>query len=178
METTQNMKPTTSVIARRRTAQDSIVCLWSDGSLTWALGRYIKGSPCARTAAQVSVALAAGWLVLGDIDLYNDDELEGLVRAARWTAARGGDPGDMRERLHGIKPLRPAWVTLETDRDGKPVEQCWRLPRVFWAGLAVFRRAGRYSIWSEIQRTGSFSPTGMEFNNLVDLSAYLLEVRA
>lgn len=162
-------------IATRRTADGSIVHLWPGGSLTWALGRYIDGSPHPRTEEQAQVALRAGWLVLGEVELYSDGEVPALVRAARWTAERGLDPGDMRARLHRSR-VRPAWTTLEADRDGRPRMQCWRLPRIRWPGLAVWRDGARYSVWSEIGRSGSYAPTGMEFHRLSDVAAYLSEL--
>lgn len=165
-------------IATRRTAQGSIVHLWDDGTLTWALGRYIKGSPCPRTDEQRVEALRAGWLVMGDVELYDDDEVPALVAAARWTARRGGDPGMMRDRLHGSAVMRPVWTTLETDRDGTPRVQCWKLPRLRWPGLAVWRECGRYSVWAEISGSGSYKPTGVDFSNLRSLTEYLNSVAA
>ena len=79
----------------------------------------------------------------------------------------------MRERLHRGATVRPVWTTLETDRDGKPTVQCWKLPRLRWPGLAVWREKGRYSVWSEIGRSGSYSPSGLSFANLRELTRYL-----
>ncbi len=124
-------------IATRKTAQDTIVHLWPDGSLTWAMGRYIDGSPHARTKEQIEKALAAGWLALGEIELYDDSEVPDLIRAARWTADRGLDPGDMRKRLHERKPMKPVWTVIETDRDGKPRVRVWKLPRIAARGAGV-----------------------------------------
>jgi hypothetical protein len=93
----------TSWIAVRKTAQGSTVRLWPDGALTWSLGHYIKGSPCARTPEQVAQALTAGWLVMGDVELYDDREVSNLIAAARWAAKRGLGPEGMRARLRGRK---------------------------------------------------------------------------
>lgn len=160
-------------IAKRRTAQDSIVYLWPDGSLTWAFGRFVDGSPRARTPEQVERALSAGWLAMGDVELYDDAEVPQLIRAARWAVEHGTGIAGMRERFHRAVPLRPAWTTLQTDRTGKPTLQCWRLPRLRWPGLAVWRESGRYSIWTEQGRSGTYAPTGLSFTNLSALRAHL-----
>ena len=161
-------------IATRKTAEGSIVKLWSDGAITWALGRYIKGSPHARTPAQITAALAAGWLVMGDVELYDDDEVSALVEAARWAASRGLDPGAMRARLSRPAVLRPVWSVVEADRDGKARVRVWKLPRLRWPGLAVWADGATYSIWREAGSSGTYRPTGIEFSNLADLSTHLL----
>lgn len=166
-------------IASRRTAQGHTVLLWPDGEITWRLGTYIKGSPRARGPEQVARALVAGWLVMGDVELYDDDEVPALVAAARWAAERDGLPGTMRARLRDAERpvLRPHWVTLEADRDGRPRLQVWRLPRLAWPGLAVWRENGRYELVSQIGRTDSYSSTGIAFRNLRELGAHLETIR-
>lgn len=164
------MKP----LASRRTAQDHTVLLWPDGALTWAFGEYIQGSPRARTPEATQRALTAGWLVLGEVELYDDAEVPALISAARWAADRDGLPGTMRARLNAPSVLRPHWVTQQADRDGRPVLQTWRLPRLRWPGLAVWREKGRYEIMSQIGRTNSYAPTGVRFRTLSALSAHLL----
>ncbi len=161
-------------IATRKTAQGSIIHLWDDGAITWAMGRYIDGSSHARTPEQIALARAAGWLVLGDVELYDDSEVPALIAAARWVAARGGEPGDVRDRLHRPTALRPQWTVIEADRDGNPRVRCWKLPRLRWPGLSVWSDGGRYSLWREMARTGTYSRTGIEFTNLADLSRHLL----
>ena len=173
MSTTQAAPFASRSIATRRTAQGSIVHLWQDGAITWALGRYIDGSAHPRTAEQATCALVAGWLVMGDVELYDDEEVPALIAAARWTAARNGTPGEMRSRLHRRAPLRPVWLTLESDRDGRPVVQCWKLPRLRWPGLAIWKDRGRYSAWNEVCGSGTYEPTGCEFANLREVAVYL-----
>ena len=160
-------------IATRRTAEDTIIHLWPNGAITWALGRYVQGSPHPRTEEQREEALRAGWLVMGEVELYDDHEVPALIAAARWTAKRGGDPGMMRKRLHAPGVMRLVWTMFSADRDGKAIEEFARLPRLRWPGLVVFRKRGEYSLWSEIGRSGSFTPTGIEFTNLRDLTAHL-----
>jgi hypothetical protein len=164
-------------IAKRRTARGTLIYLWPDGALTWAMGQYVKGSPHARTPEQIEKALTAGWMVFGEVELYDDDEVPDLIRAARWAADRGLDPGAMRERLHAPHVMKPVWTVIETDRDGRPKVRSWILPRIAWPGLAVWSEKGEYSVWSEIGRSGSYQPTGMTFTNLRDLTKYLEEVR-
>jgi hypothetical protein len=164
-------------IAKRQTAQGTTVRLWPDGSLTWGMGHYIEGSPHARTPKQIEKALEAGWLVLGEVEIYDDAEVPDLIRAARWTADRDGLPGTLRKRLHERTPMRPVWTVIEADRDGRPLVRAWVLPRIAWTGLAVWNDRGTYSVWTQIGRTGTYRPTGVEFSNLKDLTKYLDEVR-
>ena len=91
-----------TIIARRSTADGKHVCLWSDGLLTWAFGYHIKGAARPRTQAAREQAFTAAWLVLGDVELYDADEIPTLVKAARWAAARDGLPGTMRQRFNTI----------------------------------------------------------------------------
>lgn len=161
-------------IATRKTASGSIIHLWPDGEITWALGLCIEGSPHPRTDAARDLALRAGWLVMGEVELYDDDEVTALIRAARWAAARGLGPGGMRARLHAPVTLRPIWETLGADRSGRPTLRVWRLPRLRWPGLAVWHERGRYSVMREIQRSGTYAPTGVELRTLAEVTEYLL----
>jgi len=162
-------------IAFRKTAQGTVIHLWPDGAITWALGLYVKGSPHARTDAQIAEARTAGWLVMGEVELYDDDEVPALIKAARWAAARGLDPGAMRAHLHRPTVLRPVWEVVEADRDGNPRVRVWKLPRLRWPGLSVWSDGATYSIWREISGgRGTYGPTGIEFSNLAELSAHLL----
>jgi len=163
-------------IASRRTTDGHIVRLWPDGALTWALGSYIKGSPQPRSPEQVKRALKAGWLVMGEVELYSDSEVPALIAAARWAADRDGLPGTLRARLHRAPSLRPHWVTLQSDRDGRPVLQVWRLPRLRWPGLAVWREKGRYEVMREVGSSGTYVASGCAFSNLEALSSHLAEV--
>lgn len=172
----------TTIIARRQSADDKTVALWSDGAITGGLGIYIKGSPCARTEAARVEALTAGWLVMGDVCLYDFSEVPSLIAAARKTARAGGDAGDMRRALAARPPLRPVWSVLETDRDGNPTLRVWRLPRVSHPGLAIWDDArgggGRYQVMTEIQRSGTFAPTGVRYHTLAEVATYLDETSA
>lgn len=93
--------PTTKdeICARRTTADGKHVCLWTDGSLTWALGYAIRGAWFQPKPENRDRAMRAGWLVLGDVEAYDASEVSDLVRAARWAVERDGLPGTMRTRM-------------------------------------------------------------------------------
>lgn len=69
-------------VARRLTADGKTVVLWSDGQVTGAFNA-IRGIGRARTRTARRLNLRAGWLVFADVELYDFDEVPGLVRAAR-----------------------------------------------------------------------------------------------
>lgn len=180
------------ILARRKTFDGKAIMLWSDGSLTWALGSVIKGSPNARTAAGIEEAVRAGWLVLGEVEVHDADDVSRLIGAARKVVHRASvhgtqaNPGDVRAELFKAAPLKPHWTTLEADRDGKPTVRVWRLPRMSHPGLAVWdglRNAsrGRYEVMMEAragglgQRSGggTYVTTGVRFHDLATLAKYL-----
>jgi hypothetical protein len=163
------------IIARRMTADGKSVLLWSDGSLTWALGHAIRGSAHPRTTEQRNAALRAGRLVLGDVCLYDASEVSALVSAARWAAARDGLPGTMRSRLSAMSrpKLRPQWTVLSTDARGRTTVRVWRLNRIQYPGLAIWHERGRYSVMSEIGRSGTFQTTGITGTTLSSVLAIL-----
>lgn len=185
----QASKTKDEVIGRRKTSDDKDVALWSDGTLTWGrLGTAIKGSPHAKTPAQVEAARRTGWLVLGEVELYDAAEVPRLIAAARKVAERGGSPGDLRSAFARGQAkeerLTPSWTTIEADRDGRPVVRVWKLPRLLYGGLAVWdeRRGrgasrGRYQVMREIGRTGTYAPTGDDFHDLEALSEWLRQER-
>ena len=175
-------KPKDEIVARRKTSDDKEVALWSDGSLTWGRWNVIKGSPHARTPAQIEEALRAGWLVMGEIELYDAEEVPRLIEVARKVARRGGDPGDVRAEFAKGAPLRPLWTIQEADRDGRPQVRVWRLPRLSHPDLAVWdevrgsRGRGRYQVMREISRgSGTYASTGVQFHDLASLQKYLRE---
>jgi hypothetical protein len=186
-------KKADEIIARRKTADDKAVALWSDGSLTWGgVGTVIKGSPHARTAAQIEEALAAGWLVMGEVEAYDADEVPRLIEVARKVARRGGLPGDVRGEFAKSAPLKPLWTVIEADRDGRPLVRAWILPRITHPGMAVWDEVrgsggrGRYQVMREVTRgvpgqirggrgSGAYESTGFQFHDLAKLSQYLRE---
>lgn len=176
------------IIGRAKTYDDKVVLLHSDGTLTWALGNAIKGSPNARTAAGIEEARTAGWLVLGEVSIVDAADVPRLIAAARKIARKGGLPGDVRREFHKAVPLKPHWATLETDRSGKPTLRIWRLPRMTHPGLAVWdtlrdTSRGRYEVMTESragglgQRSGggTYMTTGVRFHDLNQLARYLRE---
>jgi hypothetical protein len=89
------------VIARRRTADFRDVELWSDGSVTGRFGHALPGVPIARprSASSLALALRAGWLFMGEVEIHDTDDLGDLYAACKWAAARDGLPGTVRARL-------------------------------------------------------------------------------
>jgi|GEM_PF-3363302 hypothetical protein len=174
-----------NVIARRATADGKHVCLWSDGYLTWALGFFIKGAAKPRTEAGRDLATRAGWLVLGDVELYEASEITNLVKAARWTASRDGLPGTMRQRFTQITnnqpALKPHWQVIQTNRDGKPTVRAWILPRLGqWAGLTLWdepHHGSRYHLLRRVQGSqNTYGSTGFAFNSIRDAVSHLKEL--
>lgn len=176
------------VVARRTTLDGVAVELWSDGPVTGRLGYAIDGVPMARprTATGRSVALAAGWMLLGEVEILDAEELPAMYAACRWAAARGLVVGDARMRAADASRtvLRPVWTVLRADRDGRPTERVWRLPRLRWPGLAVWDHVsssrGRYELMCSTMSSGrrhdeTYEPTGLRFSTLAALSAHLLE---
>lgn len=108
-----------------------------------------------------------------------------LRRAER---ARRATRMPMRRRASAAREAhrRPSWTVIEADRDGRPVERVWRLPRLgSWAGYAVFdfctRGRGRYELMRRIagtehrRRRGdeSYEASGLRFDTLAQLEAHL-----
>lgn len=172
------------IVARRTTVDSFPVVLWSDGAVTGVFGHALPGVPVTRprTAESRDSALRAGWLFMGEVELYEKTELPALYAACRQVAKRGGDPGDVRALLaRDARPtLRPMWAVTSADRDGRATERVWRLPRLMWPGLVVWDhvshgRSGRYEV-TTVDQKGVCMTTGMFFPTLDTLSAYLWSV--
>jgi hypothetical protein len=169
-------------VARRTTADGVGVVLWSDGAVSGRLGCKLPGVPVAapRTDEGRRLALAAGWLFMGEVEIYDLDETPALYSACRWAAERNGLPGDVRARMAALAApaVRPSWEVVRTDRDGRPTTRVWRLPRVRWPGLAVWDHVsvgasgGRYELMA-VDRQDVCTPTGLRFSRLADLAAHL-----
>lgn len=172
------------IIARRTTFDGKAISLWNDGSLTWGRWNVIKGSPRAQTAAQIEEALRAGWLVLGEVEIHDADDVPRLIGAARKVARRGGLPGDVRREFWKDAPLKPQWQVQEADRDGRPTVRVWRLPRMTHPGMVIWdevrgSHGSRYRVMTEImergRRSGTLADTGVRFKDLASLGKYLRE---
>lgn len=174
-------------IARRRTCDGVTVTLWSDGAVTGRMGFKLPGVPVAapRSDEGRRVTLAAGWLLAGEVELYDASELGSLYAACRWAAERGLMPGDVRARFAATQrtALRPTWEVMSTDRDGQPTSRVWRLPRILCPGVAVWdhvsvgAKNARYEVMA-VDRDGVCTPTGFRFPTLAALTKHLDEVRA
>lgn len=167
-------------VAMRSTSDGKHVHLWSDGWLTWALGAAIKGAPQPRTEAARQEALAAGWLVLGEVELYDAAEIRELIGAARWAVKRNGGRPLMMRRLLGQRAgkIQPRWETYQTDRDGRPVLQVWRLPRLAFGPLCVWRERGIYEVLRGVPGAPeTVESTGFKARNLDELAQILDSLR-
>jgi hypothetical protein len=174
------------VIARRMTADRIGVALWQDGAIT---GRFATGFPGVpivrpRTSEARNLALRAGWLFMGEVEVHETDNLGDLYAACRWAAARDGLPGTVRARLAEIaKPgdLVPVWETVSVDRDGKVTSRYWRLPRmisagtVVWDHVSVGASGGRYEIHHVVpgSKGETVVPTGIRFTTLAAVSGFI-----
>lgn len=174
-------------IARRATADGISVEVWSDGAITGRMGFKLPGVPIARprTDEAITLALAAAWLLAGEVEIHDLDEMGDLYAACRWTAARGGLPGDVRARLADIRrpKVSPVWTVLSTDRDGNATERYWRLPRLRWPGMVVWDHVsvgasgGRYEIMHTVSGTqDTCVPSGIRFATLAELADHLMTV--
>jgi hypothetical protein len=163
------------IIARRKTSDGHLVHLWSDGDLTWALGRAIRGVRLPRNGD-----LTVGWAVLGEVELYDASEVLALIKAAQ----RGGLPGEIRHRFDRAAGRRAAprldWQVLQTDRDGRPTARVARLPRIaFGPGLAIWHERGRYDVVREHPpRSDTYENTGFSFSTLEAALKAASEIRA
>ena len=181
---TDAKKPKAEIIARRRTSDGKEVALWNDGSLTWGRWNVIKGSPNAKTPVQIEQALRAGWLFMGEVELYDADDVPRLIEVARKVAKRGGQPGDVRREFAKDAPLKPQWQVQEADRQGRPTVRVWRLPRLSHPGMVIWdevrgSHGARYRVMTEIvergRPSGTLADTGVQFKDLTSLSKYLRE---
>lgn len=177
-------------VAHRTTADGIIVHLWSDGMVTGALGRGLRGVPLRRprTVEKHATAMRAGRLLLGECCLYDAAELGALYAACEKAATIDSMPGTVRRLLRerADAPVLPAlsWVVQSTDRNGTTTERVARLPRALHGGLAVFdfcggpgSKNGRYVLMERIHGSRSdeptYAPTGFAFASIRDMWAYL-----
>lgn len=173
------------IVARRATFDGDHVYLWDDGALTWALGRFIEGGMHPRTDEQSVKALKVGRLVLGDVCLYDAEEVSELIAAARWAADRDGLPGTMRSRFGSLRRQArrptPVWTVLSADRSGRPTERAWIFSRLSpWYGHAIWdmqTSVGRYHIYNRVlggrAADSTYEASGHVFRNLDGLFAWL-----
>ena len=149
-----------TIIASRTTFDGVKVCLWSDGLLTWAMGYSIKGVGTSRKPEQKELNLRAGWLVMGEVCLYERAEVSTLVKVARRAVRQSKMPAPLylrtkiTEALEGSVMDAIVWTVTSTDRDGRTTERTGTFARL--SGLAhvvIFdsrrdynRHGGRYGV--------------------------------
>lgn len=179
------------VVAKRLTSDGIGVMLWSTGMVS---GRFetLPGLPARRprTAEGQAKALAAGWLFMGWVELYELVELPDLYEACERVARRGGSPGDVGRELEAMSlPKEPVlfldFVTTYGDARGQWVEQVAVLDGFRWPGLRVCRTRAGYQVFCETYvkpNAGPCSPdpahepTGPLFTNRRELVRYLFSL--
>lgn len=95
--------PESHIIARRQTADGVTVCLWSDGLVSFLLGRYLPGVRPSRGGWQQDADLTAGWALMGEVCCLDAAEVAPAFQALRrecrkpyqrtswrWDPRRGG----------------------------------------------------------------------------------------
>lgn len=89
---TTTSKDGTELLATRKTADGKVVGLWSDGVVSVGyLHAHVRGAGTAKSAEQRAANVQAGWLLLGEVELYDAAELPAAVKAAR-NAVGKADP--------------------------------------------------------------------------------------
>ena len=103
------------VIARRLTADDKIVLIWSDGLVTFARGFAIPGIGRARMRHARRYDRRAAEIAADDVPFYDASEIAVLVKAARRAVrlpnATGFDADTARREMrHAMKKLAATHV--------------------------------------------------------------------
>lgn len=179
------------VVSQRRTSDNITIMLWSTGMVSSRFDT-LPGVPARRprTADGQAKALAAGWLFMGWVELFELAELPDLYKACERVARRGGLPGDVGRELEAMAlPDEPVlfmkFVTTSGDARGQWVEQVAVLDRIRWPGLLVRRTRKGYEVWSETytnpnagacSRAPAHAPTGMMFTNRRELVRHLFSL--
>jgi hypothetical protein len=165
----------------RNSADGIIVCMWSDGAVTSALGRRIPGVPVVRPKCPeaATVARRAGRLFMGEACIHNFADLAGLYKACTKVARVGGLPGDVRAAMRVARnAVAIPFVVTECGWDGKPVEKqaVFRLGAL--AGTFVtWRKSSGYEVgdWRRAPGRSAIIPAGRgeTFSNLSEVYACL-----
>lgn len=104
-------------VARRRTADEKQVVLWSDGLVSGAMGFNLKGIGAPRSEFERRKALEAGWLVMGDVELYDYAEVPALVKAARRAVKQNSlDPREFMRRTMKGESFRTHGAVVTSSR--------------------------------------------------------------
>ena len=179
---------TPHVIASRRTADGTQVEVWDDGAVTGGYGMALPGVPVVRPRTDDArrEALAAAWMLAGDVALYDLAEVPALYATARKVAQAGGGVAEFHAALRDAQEtparapaLRLQWQTYETDATGRPTVRVAILDRMRWPGLAVWHERGRYLLMNveyiANQRRSEpvLVPTGFTFRSQQELATHL-----
>lgn len=177
-------------MATRKTFDEIVVLLWSDGSITgWV--NALRGVPVRRprSAEARQRAVQAGWLLMGVVELYTLEELPDLYRACENVARNPQRTvADEFERLRE-STIAFVWETTATDRDGRWTEQTARLDRMRWPSIVILRTRSGYELFYEqhatqlsgdesrrVVRDAIHTPSGFRCGNLHDLCTHLMSL--
>lgn len=176
------------IIIRRKTSDGIFVCGWDDGAITSPLGYAIKGVPVARPRTEDAIERERWvmWLFMGEVCLYEYDELAMLHKACRKAVKKCGlraTGGDVRDILAEPAKIPMKWTVTATDRDGRTTERQCRFRMGPLSGVAVFWIRGRGYMTGRVVRDARaadpvFVPDGLRFTNLKSLNAHLQDVAA
>lgn len=178
-------EPHPHVVMARRTADEKLIELSSDGALAVTWARAYTAGPM-RTAEGQARALRVGRAILGWAETLTEAEIADLYLRGRKLEPAPGDLRELRARLAPVERLPAlAWQVVSADRDGRPTERQARLPRLRWPGLWVVDTCGgpgsargRYQLMKRIAGEGAdvtVAPTGLAFANLRGLWDHLRE---
>jgi hypothetical protein len=71
------------ILTKKKTADDRIVQIWSDGCVTGALGIGVSGVGASKSRREQRLDVEAAWLLASEIELYDYAELPKAVQVAR-----------------------------------------------------------------------------------------------
>lgn len=169
-------------VTKRRLYSGEVLTLWADGDLTDTSSFRVAGWSLPRSVDGKRQALAAGWLLMGEAEIFELDELPALIKAAKWGAKRDAIPGDVRAKASEIlrraaAPV-PSWEVTEADSRGATVARQWRPSRLSpWGRYGVIddrrMREGRYLL-APLVGPDTIG-RGLHFRRLGDLLDFMAE---
>lgn len=176
------------IVARRRTADHFDVTMWCNGCIAQWTGAPLPGVPIARprTAEAWHRERAAAWLFVGEVELYDLDEVSLLHAACRRVAARGDGVPELRADLvRAEEPrVRFDWYVEQRDARGDVTLRTAVLDRVRWPGLVVWHEHGRYELLHTVMATvigggrrEALESTGFAFASQRELVKHLFTVQ-
>ena len=174
--------PRPHTVMERQTFDGAYLELWHSGELTGRGGYGFPGVPIVRPRDEAArlLALDAGRLAIRESELFYADDVPALYAAARRLAARNPSalPGDLRAAMadHDVPRIPIRWEVIAADNQDRTTVRIGHLPRLRWAGVAVWHERGRYEVM--LLKGGhlgqrSWHGTGVTFTSQRDLFAHL-----